>query len=558
MRGRKQKTRRHAASRATKFANGGGRRVARGPLALPEGLVRAERLKDGRYALVFKGRSELLAESLAPSGDSPAPRRARSGTGGTTILSGKIRYEEFNPDLENEKGYGQYSRQGVYDKMRRQSTQVQRLLWLAKLPVEASTPAVEADSRCEDAELATEIADLCFMNLLEVIPGKQRIREALTMLEFGFSAFEALADGVDVPRSRFPNLAPGRSGRPRAGERIPATLFTDFELRPAKTVDGWVARKEKTTQVAELLQWVGTTDAGAAPGRTRIPGEWLLRFTFQQEGGNFQGTSLLRPVYKPFVLLDTLETVDAIRHERQNCGVPKITLPQYASDDDVDKAEEILLSLAAHEKGYLILDFGWEFEWDTSGGNGSGTNIAERIEQLKGDIADAALSRFMSLGGEGGTGSWALSETQADRHLDLISTIAELVEHVMNCGSDGWSPIRRIVDWNYGPQDYYPRFCLKDLRSKDDWAAVLPLLAQFIQAGPVPKTYQLAAEILRRLRIPLTVLPPEEEWDAQRVAAEKARQEAEKASVDPKEDVDEEVDEKEPEPKPAEEQEASP
>ena len=158
-----------------------------------------------------------------------------------------------------------------------------------------------------------------------------------------------------------------------------------------------------------------------------------------------------------------------------------------------------------------ILPNGWIFKWDTSG-TGQGTNVAERIEQLKGDIADGAMSKFMSMGG-GDTGSYALAETQADRHLDLITVFASYIQDVMNIGSDGWSPIQRVVDWNYGQQDYYPQFCLKNLRSKDDWVQVLPLLDKFMSNKGVPGTYRLAQEILKRLRIPLSVLPTEEEFD---------------------------------------------
>lgn len=469
--------------------------TVRGAVPLRMDRVKVKTQPSGRTKLAIQGK-------LVESSDAPAPRRTPAGTGGTTILSGKIRYEEFNPDLENDKGYGQPSRQGVYDQMRRTSGQIQRLLWLVKLPVLAAEAAVEPHPRAEfDQE---EQSDLCYHNLFEVIPGARRLREALTMLDFGVSAFEATADVVEVPRSRFPGLKAERGGRPRAGERVPAVLFTDLELRPAKTFYEWKARPGKTSQVQALVQ------RDLRGNHLEVPGDWLLRFTHEQEGGNFQGVSMLRPVYKPYVLLDTLETVDAIRHERQNCGIPTLTLGEDASDDEIDKAEDILSSLASHEKGYLIIPAGWTFKWDVSG-SGRGTDIAERIDQLKGDIADGAMGRFMSLGG-GDTGSYALAETQADRHLDLITVTADYITSVINDGTDGWSPIRRIVDWNYGPQDYYPRFCLKNLRSKDDWVQVLPLLDKFITGSSVPKTYRLAQEILKRLRIPLAVLPTEEEF----------------------------------------------
>ena len=432
------------------------------------------------------------------------PRRTRSGSGGTTIFGGKIRYEEFNTSLENEKGLGQYARQGVYDKMRRTSSQIQRALWLLKLPILAADPEVEGGAEEEHGKLVA-------YNLFELIAWHSRFREALTMFEFGVSCFEALSDIVEVPLDRFPGLRRGKAGRPAAGSTVPALLFTDFEPRPAKTIWQWKARREKPTQVAELVQWAGPTDGAMSPTMPRIPGDALLRFTWEQEAGNFQGCSILRPLYMPWLMHDELEVIDGIRHERQNCGIPVITLPESASDEAIDKAEDILLSLASHEKAYIVLEAGWSFTWDTSG-EGAGTDISGRLDQLKRDIADGVLAGFMALG-NGDTGSYALAETQADRHLDLITVGAKHALHVLNEGVDGWSPVKRIVDWNYGPQSSYPKVCLKNLRSKDDWAQTLPLLVSFLGSKAVRPTYALATEIVRRLNLPETVLPPESEWE---------------------------------------------
>ena len=469
-----------------KAASGG--REVRGPIAIPMQGIVVENLPDGRGAVAIQG--------LHPS---------RVGSGGTTVYSGKIRFEEFNKDLENDKGYGSYSRQGVYDKMRKQSAQVKRALWLLKLPMLAADPEVEV---ADDGEEEAEIADLVSYNLFEVIRWHARMAESLTMFEFGFSSFEALSDVVEVPRDRFRRLA----GAGKAGT-VPAWLFTDFEPRPAKTVYQWVANPAKPTEVLEMVQWNSTGDGKQVTAMPRIPGSALLRFTWEQEASNFQGISLLRPIYKPYVITDALETVDGIRHERQNCGIPVIRLPENTNDDDIDKAQEFLLSIASHEKAFLVLPFGWEFKWDTSG-QGRGTDIEGRLEQLDRRIASAVLADFMTLGSGGDTGSYALAETQADRHLDLITFGARVFLEVINRGSDGWSPVKRIVDWNYGVRSRYPKVCFKNLRSKDDWAAILPLLRDFMNVKALGRpTYAMAAEIVRRLNLSPTVLPPEAEFE---------------------------------------------
>lgn len=487
-------------------ASGGTRTVVGRPIE--RDAVQFEQLADGRFAAQRTGPSRMGAENLGPT-----PHRQRIGSGGTTILAGRIRHEEFNPELENEHGYGRWSTQGVYDQMRKTSAKAKRALWLLKLPVLAASAEIEA---VDDSDEESEIADIVSHDLFEVVPWKARLREALTMLEFGVAPFEALADVVEVPRDRFPGLSTqGRSGRPKSGETIPALLFTDFELRPAKTIHQWKARPENPLQVAELVQWASPSDGSIKQNQMpRVPGDWLLRFTWEQEAANFQGVSLFRPIYKPFVQEDQLETIDGIRHERMGCGIPVIELPDNATDADIDKAGSILSALASHEKAYLVLPSGWKFRWDVSG-EGSGTDIDTRLKRLDRDMASASLADFMELGSGGDTGSFALAETQADRHLDLITLLADTALETFNRGSDGWSPVRRIVDWNYGARSRYPKVCFKNLRSKDDWAAILPLVHNFMQAkafGP-RTTYKMALEITRRLSLSPDVLPPEEEFD---------------------------------------------
>lgn len=434
--------------------------------------------------------------------------RSALGVGGTAILSGKIRYEEWNRALENEKGYGEWSRHGVYDEMRRTDPQVRRALWLLKLPILSADWAVEPG---DDDDESAEIADFVSSNLFEDLNWLDTIRQALGFYEYGFMLFEILDDSIEVARDRFPSLPGGRSsGRPPKGATTEAIRWTAFEPRLPKTIYQWVPRKDRPCYVSEVVQWIGGDDTGGAR-HVRISGERLLRFTHEQEAGNFQGVSILRPLYKPWKIKDQLERLDAIRHERQNVGIPVITLPPDTNDDDIDKAEKILSALASHEKGYLVLENGWQFKWDTSG-QGQGTDVGARIEQLNRDIADGVLAGFMALG-NGDTGSYALAETQADRHLDLITVGARQVEGVFNFGSEGISPIRRLVDLNYGRQAKYPTLRAKNLRSRDDWAQILPLVNQLLQSGALRTSRRLEEAILRRLNLPEAILPEDEEQD---------------------------------------------
>jgi hypothetical protein len=54
----------------------------------------------------------------------------------------------------------------------------------------------------------------------------------------------------------------------------------------------------------------------------QIPVDRLVAYVNDQEGGNWIGTSWLRPLYKHFLRKDRLLRVDAINAERNGAGVP--------------------------------------------------------------------------------------------------------------------------------------------------------------------------------------------------------------------------------------------
>lgn len=420
--------------------------------------------------------------------------RTPAGVGGTALVAGTISNVEHNSAVAAEKGYGDWHTQGVFEKMRRSDPHIARSLKLLKLPILAATWEVEPAS---DSPLDKEIADFVAWNLFERIRWRDTLRQVLAFKDFGFMLFEVLEEMAPAPAARF-ELLPGDADGADGLETKTAFTWSTWDPRLPKTVERWVPNPNRPTELAAVVQFVGYSD-GEESGIREIKAENLLRFTNEQEGSDFAGMSVLRPVYKSWKILEMLEKLDAIRHERQNVGIPKITLPETISDGDVEKAEDILAHLQSHQKGYIVLPFGWQFEWDTSG-QGTGTDVRSRIEDLKRDIADNVLAGFMALG-NGDTGSYALAETQADQYLLQLEQDAGQIEEVVNEGVDGTSHLRRLVDMNYGPQVRYPKLRAKNLRSRD-YSAILPLVVQFLQVGAVTATPDLENLIRSKLDLP--------------------------------------------------------
>lgn len=424
------------------------------------------------------------------------------GVGGTSIVGGMIDNEEHVSAIKNEKGYGEWGVSGIYEKMRRSDPHIARSLRLVTLPLQAAT--WEFDPASQDPA-HVEHAKFCNWNLNR-IKWQATLRQALLYKPFGFSLFEVMEDIALAPADEFPSI-PGTRDISQGFPQVPAFVWAAWEARLPRTIHRWVAKPNRPSEVQSVIQYAGYSDGDVK--RTHFPEIShvnLIRFTNEQEGGNFQGQPILRPVYKSWSYLTKLEKLDAIRHERQNVGIPKITLPENSTDADIEKAEVILAHLSSHEKGYLVLPFGWAFAWDTSG-QGTGTDVRTRIQDLKRDIADNVLAGFMALG-NGDTGSYALADTQVDQYLLQLEVDASYIAETINEGSDGVSHVRRLVDNNFGPQRLYPVCRAKNLKSKD-WGQILSYIVQLVQQGTLRKSSELENRIRQMLELP----PLEESQD---------------------------------------------
>lgn len=141
------------------------------------------------------------ASQLAPTRvheeDTKSVLNKTFGASGTPLVDGYI-LEEYNPKLAGAQGLR------TYDKMRKSDAQVFATLLAMELPIRATKWDVmpATDENGETGDFEHEVADRVRANLFEEMDGTfdDFIREALTMLPFGFSLFEKVwtSDGEFV------------------------------------------------------------------------------------------------------------------------------------------------------------------------------------------------------------------------------------------------------------------------------------------------------------------------------------------------------------------------
>ena len=338
-----------------------------------------------------------------------------------------------------------------------------------------------------DTDEAQEAADFCRWVFFDQNRWDTVIKQATRYIRDGFALFEITDDVIALPAGRFPKHPGGGSG----------IAITGFHHRPAYTVHRWIQNSKAPATLSGVEQWIPTSDAQAGGFRT-IPADRLVRLTWEQEGANFAGLAPLRSAYGPWKLKITFAILSAIRHERQGVGIPRISLPPEATDEEIDTATTILESMRANSRGYLVLPAGFEFKWEETS---NGTGVESAIEACNRDIAYKLAQGFQLLGLSGGNGSYALSQTQEGQFAINLDVHAEMIAECFNRGSDGYSPIKKLIAQNYGPEVAPPKLYARHLPTRD-WTKVLPVVHNLTMSGQITPDERTEAFIREALMLP--------------------------------------------------------
>ena len=430
----------------------------------------------GQGVPMESGRVRGFADSQA---DTPLERTSESaetrpsGLTGTPIFSGFLEdFGEYNGTLAGINAIK------TYEMMRRSDAQVAATLLACELPIRAATwEVLPASDRPLDREIAAFVRENLFGGLEYVSESGMKstqcwddvVRNALLMLAFGASAHEELY-AIDGNRVRLARLAP----------RLPITFYR------------WITDVDGETLVA--LNQYGYKNASFM--NVEVPADRLAIFTFNQEGSNFFGRSMLRPAYMHWYIKSQLYRIDAIAGERNGLGIPTIEQGPGASQEDREAAALWVTQLAAHEKTGLSLPNGWRFS--LQGVAGQVRDLYNSIQHHNIEISRVALAFFMNLGlGARSGGNRSLGESQSDFFFLAVQATADYLTRVLNS-----TAVKRLVDFNWENVDLYPVVSISNLRARG-FDQTLAFLSQLAHAGVVSPSPELTQYVARELGLPL-------------------------------------------------------
>lgn len=327
----------------------------------------------------------------------------------------------------------------VYDKMRRQDSQVRSVLRAVVLPIQRTLWSIDpAGARDEVVQLVAEDLGLPIkgadpaprLRTKDRFSWFDHLRLALLMLPFGHSIFEQEATIDPQGRVRLKRLA----------------------HRPSRTISRFNVGADGGLESIEQL----TTRAASGP----IPVDRLVAYVYEREGGNWAGMSLLRPAFKNWLLKDRLLRANTTTLIRNGLGIP--VYEGADGEEDLTKGLNMARKVRGGEDAGAATPFGAKLR--LMGVEGALPDALPAIRYHDEQIARAVLAHFLNLGTQ--TGSWALGSTFADFFTLSLQALAQQVADTANS-----HVIEDLVDWNWGETEPAPKLVFEDIGSRQQASA---------------------------------------------------------------------------------------
>jgi len=390
------------------------------------------------------------------------------GTSGTDI-SGNRFFEEYLDKLTQTSG------PDIWDEMRRSDDQVTMLLRVVKNPILSARWFISpVDDEKESQKIADFITHVLFDNMGTTEHPKtfeKFKREALTSVEFGYALFEITNKVV--------------FNDPEFGSYIG---LKGLDWRSPRTIEEWFITRQGE------LEGVRQIDSSQRSDDVVMNGKFLLHIAAEMEGDNYEGISMLRPIYGNWLRKDVMRKLQMIGIERGATGVPVGMIPQgLINSPSQTVLEDSLSRLVAHERQYMLVPEGMKV--DSLKIEHDAEKVQKAIEAENIGMTKSFLANFMELG-LSGSGSWALGKDLSDIFLSGIEVYANAVKSPINSKLIPW-----LVRLNFGEQRKYPQLKIEGINDKagKEFAEVLQLLKQ---NGLIQVTDRLKEVVHKKYKLP--------------------------------------------------------
>lgn len=366
----------------------------------------------------------------------------------------------------------------TYGQMRK-DPQLAAVLSAYMLPIRRATWTIDPSGcRPEVVQLVADDLGLPVAGADTPGPGRARgvswaehLRVALLHLVWGHYGFEILAEVDDSGRARLAGLS----------DRMPATI-TNIHASDQGDLLG-------ISQDNRLYE--------AAP---QIGADRLVWYCHDREGALWQGNSLLRPAFAPWLLKRECQKILATSSRRFGMGVPTVralpgTLP---TTEQMHAAAAVAQQMRVGEEAGASIPPGFVVE--LLGMQGGTPDTLAFLQWLDRQSSRMALVGFLDLGGDAQNGSYALSAQMIDLFTLALQGIADYIADVATR-----QIAARLTAWNW-ENEPVPAVRVADVGSRHEVTA--EAIQQLMASGAVAPDPALESWARRTFRMPQRATPP--------------------------------------------------
>lgn len=293
----------------------------------------------------------------------------------------------------------------------------------------------------------------------------EHLRAALLHLVWGHYGFEMAAEIVDG-QARLSTLA----------ERIPATIAA-------------IHADPKTGDLLGVDQSI--VRGGTSP---QIGADRLVWYCRSREGAAWQGNSLLRAAYSPWLIKREMMRVNAISNRRWGAGVPVAEALPGTNPTAAQMAEAQRMASAARAGDQAGAAVPPGFALKILGLSGAVPDTLGFIRFLNQEMSRSVLMQHLDLGSTE-SGSRALGTAFIDSWTMALETEGEQVADTATR-----QIAARIVSWNWGNDEPVPRVVVSGVGSRREVTA--ESLRLLLSSGALSSDPGLEAWVRREYRLP--------------------------------------------------------
>jgi hypothetical protein len=334
-------------------------------------------------------------------------------------------------------------------------------------------------------------------------------------LQYGFGAVEPVYVWADRPVAG--SITRGKIRRPARSNMRGIYLAKLAHLRQPSV------QTFKISQTGDLEYVVQYAFNGATYRRVEIPGEKLLLWTYDRQGDDRWGVPPARHCVKAWTFKSQIEKLNLLHIDRFGVGLPVVEEGEGWSQADRDRMATFLKAWRSGGGNFLMHPSGGAITVVSDDGKTT-LSMLEWVKYYDLAIAKTYLTQSSELGSTQ-TGSRAVGQTMVEQLGSLVQADCEELGSLIN-----ERLIKQLVDWNFGPQEFYPAFTPSArVRANSQLVAMAKPLYDIGMLHARPEDEVYVRDALELPSVDLGVLQQEQ---STRDAAAAAAAEAAKAAAD--------------------------